>query len=253
MKICRVEIAPEKIEYGIVIEGEVFGLQGEKDSAKLGTRLGKLEDLKLRSPVLPGKVIGVGLNYKDHAEEMKQKLPEDPILFIKPKSSVIGPGDPIMLPPSSQRVDYESELGVVIYRPARNVSVESAKEYILGYTCVNDVSARDLQVKDGQWTRAKGFDSFCPIGPWVETELDSSNLRIEGRLNGKVVQKSNTNNLNFNCFQLVSFISKVMTLEPGDVIATGTPSGIGPMKDGDEIVVWIEGIGELKNPVAAAK
>jgi 2-keto-4-pentenoate hydratase/2-oxohepta-3-ene-1,7-dioic acid hydratase in catechol pathway len=253
LKICRVEIAPEKIEYGIVIEGEVFGLQGEKDSAKLGTRLGKLEDLKLRSPVLPGKVVGVGLNYKDHAEEMKQKLPEDPILFIKPKTSVIGPGDPIILPPSSQRVDYESELGIVIYRPARNVSVESAREYILGYTCVNDVSARDLQAKDGQWTRAKGFDSFCPVGPWVETEIDPSNLRIEGRLNGKVVQKSNTNNLHFNCFQLVSFISSVMTLEPGDVIATGTPSGIGPMKDGDEIVVWIEGVGELKNPVKAAK
>jgi 2-keto-4-pentenoate hydratase/2-oxohepta-3-ene-1,7-dioic acid hydratase in catechol pathway len=253
LKICRVESAQGKIEYGIVIEGEVFCLQSETDSAKLGTRLGKLADLKLHSPVVPGKVIGIGLNYKDHAAEMKQKLPDDPIMFIKPKSSVIGPGEPIILPPMSQRVDYESELGIVIYKPARNVSVESAKEHILGYTCVNDVSARDLQAKDGQWTRAKGFDSFCPIGPWVETEIDPSNLRIEGRLNGKVVQNSNTNNLHFNCFQLVSFISKVMTLDPGDVIATGTPAGIGPMKDGDEFTVWIEGIGELKNPVKAEK
>jgi len=252
LKICRVQTAEGKCDYGVVIGEEVFSLQAEPGSQKLGTPLGKLKDFKLCAPILPGKVIGVGLNYRDHAEEMKQKLPDDPILFIKPRSAVIGPGEPIILPRSSQRVDYEAELAIVIYKTAKDVPVEKAKEYILGYTCLNDVSARDLQAKDGQWTRAKGFDTFSPVGPWIETELDPSNLKIEAKLNGKTVQSSNTSNLAFNCAQLVSFISSVMTLDPGDVIATGTPSGIGPMKDGDEIIISVQGIGELKNPVKAA-
>ena len=252
MKICRVEISDGRIEYGIVINGEVYSLESGKEPARLGARLGKLEELKLKVPVLPGKVVGVGLNYKAHAEEMKQKLPDEPIIFIKPRTSVIGPGDPILLTPQSTRVEYEAELAIVLYKSARNVKVEDAPGYILGYTCCNDVSARDLQAKDGQWTRAKGFDSFCPIGPWVETELNPANLKIKARLNNQVVQNSSTSDLNFNCAQLVSFISSVMTLEPGDVIATGTPAGVGPMKDGDEIAVAIEGIGELKNPVKAA-
>ena len=251
MKIVRVALTPEKSEYGIILENEVFSLQADKDSQKLGTRLGKLADLKLLCPMVPGKVVGVGLNYKAHAEEMKQKLPDEPILFIKPRSSVIGPDQPILLPPSSVKVDYEAELAIIIYKTAKNVSVENAKEYILGYTCCNDVSARDFQAKDGQWTRAKGFDTFCPLGPWVETELEPHNLKIEARLNNKVVQSSNTNDLHFNCFQLVSFISSVMTLNPGDCIATGTPAGVGKLNPGDEIVVAIEGIGELRNPVKA--
>jgi len=253
LKICRVEISPGKIEYGVVIEGEVYALQADAESSRPGTKLGKLESLKLKSPVSPCKIVAVGLNYRDHAEELKQKIPEEPLLFLKPKTAVIDPGEPIIIPPQSKRVDYEAELAVVIYRPAKNVKPESANEYILGYTCFNDVTARDLQAKDGQWTRAKGFDTFAPIGPWIETELDPMNLEIEARLNGKVVQKSNTKNLIFPPAQLVSFISSVMTLEPGDVIATGTPAGIGQIKNGDEIVVYIQGIGELKNPVKAER
>lgn len=251
MKICRCEVSGAA-EFGVIIEDVVFSLQAGEASQKAGTPLGRLSEVRLLAPIIPGKVIGVGLNYKDHAEEMRQKLPDEPVLFLKPRSSVIGPGQPIILPPQSSRVDYEAELAIVIYRTAKNVPVESAREFILGYTCLNDVSARDLQAKDGQWTRAKGFDTFSPIGPWIETELDPGNLKIESRLNGRTAQSSNTSQLHFNCFKLVSFISSVMTLEPGDVIATGTPSGIGPMKDGDEIVVSIEGIGELKNPVRAA-
>ena len=251
MKICRCEFSGAA-EFGVIVEDTVFSLEADKASQKVGTRLGKLSEVRLLAPIVPGKVIGVGLNYKDHAEELKQKLPDEPVLFIKPRSSVIGPGEPILLPRQSSRVDYEAELAIVIYRTAKNVPLLSAKEFILGYTCLNDVSARDLQMKDGQWTRAKSFDSFSPLGPWVETELNPGNLKIEARLNGKLAQSSNTSQLNFNCFQLVSFISTIMTLDPGDVIATGTPSGIGPMKDGDEIAVSIEGIGELKNPVRAA-
>ena len=182
---------------------------------------------------------------------MNQKPPENPILFLKPATAVIGPNEPILYPAQSQRVDYEAEWGVVISRLARNVKAASANDYILGYTCCNDVSARDLQIKDGQWTRAKSFDTFSPIGPWIETELDPSNLVVQGILNGKIVQNSNTANLIFTVPELVCFISSIMTLLPGDVIATGTPSGIGPMQKGDEIVISVQGIGELKNFVRA--
>ena len=214
MKICRVEISDGRIEYGIVINGEVYSLESGKEPARLGARLGKLEELKLKVPVLPGKVVGVGLNYKAHAEEMKQKLPDEPIIFIKPRTSVIGPGDPILLTPQSTRVEYEAELAIVLYKSARNVKVEDAPGYILGYTCCNDVSARDLQAKDGQWTRAKGFDSFCPIGPWVETELNPANLKIEARLNNQVVQQCEHKRFEFQLRTTGKLHSSVMTLEP---------------------------------------
>jgi 2-keto-4-pentenoate hydratase/2-oxohepta-3-ene-1,7-dioic acid hydratase in catechol pathway len=208
------------------------------------------KDVKLLSPCLPSKVVAVGLNYRDHAEELGLAIPEEPILFMKPSTSVIGPGDMIVLPPQSVRVDYEAELAIVISKSAKNVPREKAQEYILGFTCLNDVTARDLQSKDGQWTRSKSFDTFCPIGPWIDTEIDASDLKIELVLNGEIKQKSRTSNLIFNCAVLVEFISAVMTLHPGDVIATGTTSGIGPMGPGDTVEVRIEGIGSLVNRTA---
>jgi 2-keto-4-pentenoate hydratase/2-oxohepta-3-ene-1,7-dioic acid hydratase in catechol pathway len=208
-----------------------------------------LEGVRFLAPCSPSKIVAVGLNYKDHAEELNLALPEEPLLFMKPSTSVIGPGDPIVLPPQSERVDYEAELGVVIGKTATKVSYEQARDHIMGYTCLNDVTARDLQQKDGQWTRAKGFDTFCPIGPWIVTNIEAGDLAISLLLNGEMKQKSRTSNLIFDVFRLVEFISHVMTLNPGDVIATGTTSGIGPMKPGDSVEVRIEGIGSLINPV----
>jgi 2-keto-4-pentenoate hydratase/2-oxohepta-3-ene-1,7-dioic acid hydratase in catechol pathway len=207
--------------------------------------------VKLLAPCSPGKVVAVGLNYRDHAAEMGLAVPIEPIIFLKPSTSVIGPGDTIRYPGMSAQVDYEAELGVVIKDRIRNIAPHEAKDHILGYTCANDVTARDLQRKDGQWTRAKSFDTFCPIGPWIETELDPSNLLVESYLNGELRQSSRTAQLIFPVNYLVSFISRIMTLDPGDLIITGTPSGIGPMKPGDEIEVRIGGIGSLKNKVSA--
>lgn len=209
-----------------------------------------LGEIRLLHPVVPSKIVAIGLNYRDHAQEVGMKLPEEPLLFLKPSSSVIGPWDTIIIPPQSSRVDYEAELGVVIGKLARKVSSNQAGEFILGYTCLNDVTARDLQGKDGQWTRAKGFDTFCPIGPWIETKVDPSDLGIELYLNGELRQGSRTSNLIFDPCQLVEFISGVMTLYPGDVIATGTTSGIGPMRSGDTVEVRIEAVGSLFNLVA---
>jgi 2-keto-4-pentenoate hydratase/2-oxohepta-3-ene-1,7-dioic acid hydratase in catechol pathway len=235
------------------VNGEVFEGQMINDTVRTNDasqREFASKDVKLLSPCLPSKVVAVGLNYRDHAEELGLAIPEEPILFIKPSTSVIGPGDMIVLPPQSVRVDYEAELAIVISKSAKNVPREKAREYILGFTCLNDVTARDLQSKDGQWTRSKSFDTFCPIGPWIDTEIDASDLKIELVLNGEIKQKSRTSNLIFNCAVLVEFISAVMTLHPGDVIATGTTSGIGPMGPGDTVEVRIEGIGSLVNRTA---
>jgi len=240
-----------------VVDGRMF--MGRIDGDRLNEVTGykfprryRLDEVRLLSPSLPSKVVAVGLNYLDHAKEVNLPVPEEPLLFIKPSSSVIGPGDPIRLPPSSQRVDYEAELAIVIGRKATRVSRPVAKDYILGYTCLNDVTARDLQGKDGQWTRSKSFDTFCPIGPWIETEIDPSDLKIELYLNGELKQRSRTSNLIFDPFRLVEFVSGIMTLYPGDVIATGTTSGIGPMTHGDVVEVRVEGIGSLINQVEAA-
>jgi 2-keto-4-pentenoate hydratase/2-oxohepta-3-ene-1,7-dioic acid hydratase in catechol pathway len=208
-----------------------------------------LSEARLLAPCEPSKIVAVGLNYRDHAEELNMKLPEDPLLFLKPSSSVIGPGDAIIMPRQSARVDYEAELAIVIGIEAKGVSEKDAGKFILGYTCLNDVTARDLQNKDGQWTRAKGFDTFCPLGPWIETEIDPFDLKIDLLLNGQSKQSSRTSNMIFNPFKLVEFISGVMTLFPGDVIATGTTSGIGPMCDGDTVEVRIESLGSLVNRV----
>lgn len=208
-----------------------------------------LSEVDLLAPALPTKVVAIGLNYRDHAEEVGLPVPGEPLLFLKPPSSVIGPGAAIAIPPQSSRVDYEAELAVVIGKTARRVSAEKAGDYVLGYACLNDVTARDLQGKDRQWTRSKGFDTFCPVGPWIETDVDPSDLSIELYLNGDVKQKSRTSQLIFDPLTLVEFVSSVMTLEPGDLIATGTTAGIGPMKAGDTVEVRIEGIGRLTNPV----
>ena len=217
----------------------------------LTSKMKKIGEVKLLSPCLPSKIVALGLNYRDHAEEVKMALPKEPLIFMKPSTSVIGPGEAIIYPKMSKRVEYEAELAIVIGKEAKNVSEERAADYILGYTCLNDVTARDLQPKDGQWTTAKGFDTFAPIGPWIMTDIDPHHLDVSSYLNGERRQHSNTKNLIFGPRQLVSFISRVMTLLPGDVIATGTPSGIGPMAIGDKIDVVIEEIGTLSNDVAA--
>lgn len=231
--------------------GDGFHLLSGEDLMSLvptGEILAK-EKARLLAPVTPSKVVAVGLNYRDHALEMNEEIPEEPRIFLKPSTSVIGPGEPIVLPAISRRVDYEAELAVVIGRKARHVRPEEASSYILGYTCLNDVTARDLQRKDVQWTRSKSFDTFCPLGPAVETELDPRDLAIVARVNGVVRQSSRTANLIFSVPELLSFISQVMTLLPGDVIATGTPPGVGPLSPGDRVEVEIEGIGTLANPV----
>lgn len=247
MKIVRF-LSGLKVQYG-VLEGEIvkacfgspladFGLTGDEFL---------LSEVKLFSPVIPSKVVAVGLNYIDHAHELKMEVPSEPVIFIKPAATVIGPLADIIYPKTSSQVDYEAELAIVIKDETKGVSEDEAKEHILGYSCANDVTARDLQRKDIQWTRAKSFDTFCPLGPHIETELDTSDLKIELLLNGELKQSSSTKNMIFDPFYLVSFISQAMTLSPGDVIITGTPPGVGPMERGDKVEVKVEGIGSLKN------
>jgi 2-keto-4-pentenoate hydratase/2-oxohepta-3-ene-1,7-dioic acid hydratase in catechol pathway len=210
-----------------------------------------LGEVRLLAPVLPSKVVAVGKNYADHAAEMGGEVPQEPMIFLKPSTAVVGPGDPIPFPSISTRVDHEAELAVVIGRLARRVRAEDAGRFLLGFTCGNDVTARDLQAKDGQWTRAKGFDGFCPLGPWIETELDPSDLAIECRVNGEVRQSARTSLLAFGPNELVEFVTRVMTLLPGDVILTGTPAGVGPLSVGDMVEVEVEGVGALANEVVA--
>lgn len=201
------------------------------------------------SPCLPSKIVCLGLNYRSHVEETKLPLPTVPLIFLKPSTAVIGPDDEIVLPRLSRRVDYEGELGMVIGRKAKDVPEDKAREHVIGYTCLNDVSERHNQAEDGQWTRAKGYDTFAPIGPCIETEVDPDNLKLETYLNGELRQSANTSDLIFAVSKLISFVSSVMTLLPGDIIATGTPSGIGRVNPGDVVEVRIEGIGTLRNPV----
>ncbi len=197
----------------------------------------------------PTKIIAIGLNYTDHAKELKMAMPERPLIFMKPSTSVIGSGDAIILPAQTKELNYEGELAVVIKEKTKNISKDEARRFIAGYTCGNDVTARDIQRIDGQWTRAKSFDTFCPLGPWIVADIDPTNLSIITRVNGIVKQNSNTKNMIFDVFDLVSFISEIMTLLPGDVIITGTPPGVGIIEAGDTVEVEIEGIGILKNVV----
>lgn len=239
-----------KSSYGILNNDEVAELDGDFFGPFRTPRgCHSASGVRLLAPCVPSKVVAVGLNYRDHATELGLPVPDEPVIFLKPPTTVIGPGEAIRYPAMSRQVDYEAELAVVIKRRAIRVGPDEAQDYVLGYTCANDVTARDLQKKDGQWTRAKSFDTFCPVGPWIEAELDPGDLLVESYLNGERKQSSRTSQFIFNVNHLVSFISHVMTLEPGDLIITGTPAGIGPMKPGDEIEVRIEGIGSLKNRV----
>ena len=210
-----------------------------------------LADVRLLAPVLPSKVVAIGRNYAEHASEMGGDVPEQPLIFLKPSTAVVGAGDSIGYPPSSQRVDYEGELAVVIGRLCRDVPESRAAEVVFGYTCGNDVTARDQQRADGQWSRAKGYDTFCPLGPWIETDLDVSDLRVTTTLNGAVKQDGRTAQIVHKIPSLIAHITACMTLLPGDVILTGTPAGVGPMQVGDEVGVEVEGIGRLVNRVVA--
>jgi 2-keto-4-pentenoate hydratase/2-oxohepta-3-ene-1,7-dioic acid hydratase in catechol pathway len=243
----------EKVRYG-VLEGEdirplarpIFvGADATAETVPLSQAV-------LLAPCAPSKIVALGLNYHDHAQEFGREAPDEPLIFLKPGTAVIGPGADIIYPGMSRRVDYEAELAVVIGKTAHRVAERDAFQYIMGYTAFNDVTARDLQKKDGQFTRAKGFDTFAPLGPWIETEIaDPDNLVVEAYLNGERRQQSNTSNMVFKVARLVSFISHVMTLLPGDVIATGTPAGIGPMRVGDVVEIRVEGIGTLRNRIVA--
>lgn len=207
--------------------------------------------MKLLEPIRPSKIVCVGRNYREHAAELGNKMPDEPLLFLKAPSAIISSGEEIVLPGASQQVEHEGELGVVIGRIARNIaSDEDPLSYVLGYTCVNDVTARDLQRKDVQFTRAKSFDTFCPVGPWIETDIDPGNVTVETRLNGELKQKGNTADMAFSVSFLIRYISEIMTLYPGDLIATGTPAGVSRMKAGDTVEVEVSGIGKLVNRVS---
>ncbi len=252
MRILRYRRSPDaQVLWGWLDDERVGELSGSPFRTYRRERASTpLKQVQLEPPIAPGKIICVGKNYAAHAAEHGSEVPELPLLFLKPPSAVVGPGAPIWLPPQSQRVEHEAELALVVGRRARWIGAEQAADVILGYTCGNDVTARDLQQQDDQWARAKGFDTFCPLGPWLETELDPADALVSCTVNGQPRQMASTRDMSFPAVQLVAFISSVMTLEPGDVIMTGTPSGVGPLKPGDEVTVEVEGIGSLTNPVA---
>lgn len=225
------------------IGGNVFGRyrRQEADTA--------LAEVKLIAPCEPSKILCVGRNYIEHAKELGNEVPKVPLIFLKPPSSIISDGDTVILPPQSTQVEHEGELVVVMGKRGRYITAENTKKYILGYTIGNDVTARDLQNTDNQWTRAKGFDTFCSFGPWIDTEFDPADAVLTCRVNGQMRQMASTRDMVFSVGTLIAYISSVMTLEPGDLIFTGTPAGVGELKNGDEVVVEIEGLGVLRNPV----
>jgi 2-keto-4-pentenoate hydratase/2-oxohepta-3-ene-1,7-dioic acid hydratase in catechol pathway len=243
-------------------QGEVgFGiLEGETVAAISPHPFGAFEytgeplpaaEVRLLAPVLPSKVVAIGRNYAEHAREQGAEVPAEPVIFLKPSTSVIGPDDPVVRPEGVGQVDYEGELAVIVGKLVRRLEPADAIQAVLGFTCANDVTARDLQNSDGQWTRAKGFDTFCPLGPWIETDLDSSDLAISTLVNGEVKQQARTSQLERGVADLLAFVSRVMTLLPGDVLLTGTPAGVGPLEAGDRVEVEVEGIGILANEVVA--
>ena len=260
MRIIRFS-APEKLGVGT---DPLFGVLNDQDAILVlrgdpiysgivpAEKSLKLSDVKLLAPVIPrSKVVCIGKNYADHAAEMDSEVPSEPIIFIKPNTSVIVPNELIIWPRMSERVDYEAELAIVIGRICKEVPASKAKDVIYGYTLANDVTARDLQKKDGQWSRAKGFDTFCPLGPWIETEFIPGDQKITSTLNGEVKQSSMLSEMIFKVPQIIEFVTNVMTLLPGDVILTGTPAGIGPMPSGASITVAIDGLGALTNKVSS--
>src|SRR5512134_4123379 len=253
MKILRFEESG-RVSFGVLNtgSGEIREIVGQPfgDLRYTGSRFG-LSEVRLLAPVVPSKIVAVGLNYKDHAREMGKKIPEEPLIFLKAPSALNHPGGDVVYPGASQRLDYEAELAVVTGKVAREVKESEAPSAILGYTCINDVTARDLQLKDGLYARAKGFDTFAPLGPWIETELDPRALAVRCLVNGEIRQDGNSREMGASAYRLVEFISHVMTLFPGDVIATGTPPGVGPVKVGDVMTVEVEGIGALTNRIVS--
>ena len=250
MRIIRYQYKNETPKYGWIfeenvgeIDGNIFG-EYRRQEARI-----PLADARLLAPCQPSKIICAGRNYAEHAKEHNADVPKVPLIFLKPPSSIINPGEHIILPPQSQQVEHEAELVAVIGKRGRNVTAEEARNIIFGYTIGNDVTARDLQKSDGQWTRAKGFDTFCSFGPWIDTDFDVSDALITSKVSGQPRQMASTRDMVFSVGTLIAFISSVMTLEPGDIIFTGTPAGVGPLKAGDEVVVEIEGLGALSNPV----
>jgi 2-keto-4-pentenoate hydratase/2-oxohepta-3-ene-1,7-dioic acid hydratase in catechol pathway len=225
------------------VEGNIYG-EYRRQEARI-----PLSEVKLLTPCIPSKIVCVGRNYVEHARELGNDVPKIPLIFLKPPSSIINPNEAIVLPPQSKQVEHEAELVVVFGKRGRNITAENARSYILGYTVGNDITARDLQKIDGQWTRAKGFDTFCSFGPWIDTDFDISDALITCKVSGQPRQMASTRDMVFNVNTLIAYVSSIMTIEPGDILFTGTPAGVGPLKTGDEVVVEIEGLGLLSNPV----
>ena len=252
MKIIRFETKLTPPQYGWVSQDKVGVLGGDPfgEFRRFDPQF-SLTEVHLLAPVLPTKIVAVGRNYSEHAREMNAAVPDVPVIFFKPVSAVIASGDVILIPPQSERVEHEAELAVVVGKRSRWLTPETVRDAIFGYTIANDVTARDLQQKDAQWTRAKGFDTFCPLGPWIETDLDVTALEVTCHVAGQLRQRGSTADMVFAVAYLVSYVSRMMTLEPGDVILTGTPAGVGPLHPGDTVVVRVAGIGELHNPVVA--
>ncbi|MBI5840577.1 MAG: fumarylacetoacetate hydrolase family protein [Chloroflexi bacterium] len=252
MRIIRYQTENEAPKYGWLldekvgeIQGDLFGQYRRRDAKT------PLADVKLVPPCEPTKILCVGRNYVEHAKEMGNDVPKVPLVFMKPPSAIIANGETVLLPQQSKQIEHEAELVVVIGKRGRHIKTEEAKNHILGYTIGNDVTARDLQKTDGQWTRAKGFDTFCPFGPWIDTDFDPADAVVTCRVNGQMRQMASTRDMVFNVPTLIAYISSFTTLEPRDLIFTGTPAGVGELKNGDEVVVEIEGLGVLKNPVKA--
>ena len=252
MRIVRYQQKDEAPQYGWLlddkvgeIDGDIFGRYRRRDANT------PRAEVKLLAPSQPSKIVCVGRNYVEHAKELGNEVPKVPLLFLKPPSSIISSGEAIVLPPQSAQVEHEAELVAVVGKRGRHITTEDARNYILGYTVGNDVTARDLQKTDGQWTRAKGFDTFCAFGPWIDTDFDPSDAVVTCRVNGQMRQMASTRDMVFSVATLVAYISSVMTLEPGDLIFTGTPAGVGPLKPGDRVDVEIDGLGAISNPVKA--
>ncbi len=252
MRIVRYQIENEPPKYGWLLDEKVGEIQGDL-FGQYRRREAKtpLADVKLVAPSEPTKILCVGRNYVEHAKELGNEVPKVPLVFMKPPSSIISEGETIILPPQSKQIEHEAELVIVIGKRGRHISPEDAKNYILGYTIGNDVTARDLQKTDGQWTRAKGFDTFCPFGPWIDTDFDPADAVVTCRVSGQMRQMASTRDMVFNVPTLIAYISSFVTLEPGDLIFTGTPAGVGELRDGDEVIVEIEGLGALRNLVKA--
>ena len=252
MRIVRYHLASQPPSFGWVLKDKVGDLEGSPFAQfSRAEAIHSLEEVKLLPPITPTKIICVGRNYAAHAKEHDAEVPDVPLIFLKPPSTLIAQGETIFLPPQSQRVEHEAELAVVIGKSGRWIPPEEAHDHIFGYTVANDVTARDLQFRDGQWTRGKGFDTFCPLGPWIETEFDPADAVITCLVNDEMRQMASTRDMVFSVRQLIAFVSSVMTLESGDLILTGTPSGVGTLEDEDSVEVTIEGIGSLLNPVAS--